>query len=65
MGGEKVNLNYYRNDSWVDNTFSKRGKWVLSLLLVVFSVGIIACGCGVLQNFGGDKSEAPEAISSV
>lgn len=65
MGGEKVNLNYYRNDSWVDNTFSKRGKWVLSLLLVVFSVGIIACGCGVLQNFGGDKSEAPETVASV
>ncbi len=64
MGGEKVNLNYYRNDSWVDNTFSKRGKWVLSLLLVVFSVGIIAGGCGVLQNFGADKSE-PEAVAPV
>ena len=58
-----MNLNYYRNDSWVDNTFSKRGKWVLSLLLAVFSVGIIAGGCGVLQNLGGDKSNTPEAVA--
>ena len=55
MGGNNVNTNYYRNDSWVDNTFSKRGKLVLTLLAVVFSVGIIAGGCGFLQNLGGNK----------
>lgn len=52
MGGEKVNINYYRNESWVDNTFSKRGKKVLALLTVILAVGIVAGGCGVLQNFG-------------
>lgn len=57
MGGNNVNTNYYRNDSWVDNTFSKRGKLVLTLLAVVFSVGIIAGGCGFLQNLGGNKQE--------
>lgn len=59
MGGNNVNTNYYRNESWVDNTFSKRGKCVLALLAVVFSVGIIAGGCGFLQNIGGAKEEAP------
>ena len=48
-----MNINYYRNESWVDNTFSKRGKCVLSLILAIFSVGIIAGGCGVLQNLSG------------
>lgn len=61
MGGNKVNTNYYRNENWVDNTFSKRGKWVLSLLAVVFAVGIIAGGCGVLQNMGGNDAAVPEA----
>lgn len=56
-----MNTNYYRNENWVDNTFSKRGKWVLSLLAVVFSVGIIAGGCGFLQNIGGGGAAAPEA----
>ncbi len=58
-----MNTNYYRDESWVDNTFSKRGKWVLTLLALVFSVGIVAGGCGVLQNFGGgaaqDSAPAP------
>lgn len=52
-----MNTNYYRNESWVDNTFSKRGKFVLTLLGVVLSVGIIAGGCGFLQNIGGNKAE--------
>lgn len=64
MGGNNVNTNYYRNESWVDNTFSKRGKCVLALLAVVFSVGIIAGGCGVLQNIGGSKEEAPAPVAS-
>lgn len=53
MGGNNVNIDYYRNDSWVDNTFSKKGKCILTLLAVVFFVGIIAGGCGFLQNIGG------------
>ena len=66
MGGEKVNINYYRNENWVDNTFSKRGKKVLALLAVIFSVGIVAGGCGVLQNFGIGGGEAtPEAVAPV
>ncbi len=60
MGGDKVNTNYYRNESWVDNTFSKRGKWVLSLLAVVFSVGIIAGGCSFLPNMGGGGDAVPQ-----
>lgn len=52
MGGDNVNTNYYRDESWVGNTFSKRGKWVLSLLVAVFSVGLIAGGCGMMQNIG-------------
>ncbi len=61
-----MNINYYRNESWVDNTFSKRGKKVLALLAVVFSVGIVAGGCGVLQNFGiGGEAPAPEAAAPV
>lgn len=60
-----MNINYYRNESWVDNTFSNRGKKVLALLTVVFTVGIVACGCGVLQNFGigGGESATPEATT--
>ena len=60
-----MNINYYRNENWVDNTFSKRGKKVLALLAVVFSVGIVAGGCGMLQNFGigGGESAAPEAVA--
>lgn len=57
MGGKNVNINYYRNESWVDNTFSKRGKWVLTLLGLVFSVGMIAGGCGFLQNMGGNAPQ--------
>lgn len=64
MGGNNVNTNYYRNESWVDNTFSKRGKFVLTLLAVVFSVGIVAGGCGVLQNIGGAKEEAPAPVAA-
>lgn len=52
-----MNIDYYRKESWLDSTFSKRGKCMLGLLAVVFSVGIIACGCGFLQNFGGAKEE--------
>lgn len=59
MGGKNVNINYYRNESWVDNTFSKRGKWVLTLLGLVFSVGMIAGGCGFLQNMGGNAPQEP------
>lgn len=67
MGGEKVNINYYRNENWVDNTFSKRGKKVLALLAMVFSVGIVAGGCGMLQNFGigGGDTAVPEAVAPV
>ena len=61
-----MNINYYRNENWVDNTFSKRGKWVLSLLAVIFSVGIIAGGCGVLQNIGGGAdTSTPETVAPV
>ncbi|MBD5401357.1 hypothetical protein HDR58_00955 [bacterium] len=52
-----MNTNYYRKESWVDNTFSKRGKCVLTLLAVIFSVGIIAGGCGFMQNLGGANQE--------
>lgn len=65
MGGNKVNINYYRNESWVDSTFSKRGKWVLTLLCLVFSVGIIAGGCGFLQNMGGGSPQEPAAPAPV
>lgn len=65
MGGEKVNTNYYRNENWVDNTFSKRGKWVLSLLAVVCSVGIVAGGCGVLQNMGEKAPEETQPAPAV
>ena len=63
MGGEKVNINYYRNENWVDNTFSKRGKKVLALLAVIFSVGFVAGGCGVLQNFGIGGGEATPEVA--
>lgn len=56
-----MNTNYYRNESWVDNTFSKRGKFILTLLAVVFSVGIIAGGCGFLQNIGNKNESTPVA----
>lgn len=59
MGGDNVKTNYYRNESWADSTFTKRGKWVLSLLAVVFSVGLIAGGCGFISNIGGNKTEEP------
>ena len=54
-----MKTNYYRNESWTDSTFTKRGKWVLSLLAVVFSVGLIAGGCGFISNIGGNKTEEP------
>lgn len=65
MGGNRVNTNYYRNESWVDNTFSKRGKGLLTLLAVVFSVGLIAGGCGFLQNLGGAKDEEVVPVANV
>ena len=69
MGGEKVNTKYYRKESWIDNTFSKRGKMVLSMMAVIFSVGIVAAGCGVLQNvgFGNNNQEVavPEPVAQV
>lgn len=52
-----MNTNYYREESWVGNTFTKKGKWVLSLLASVLVVGMIAGGCGVLQNIGGNKGQ--------
>jgi len=64
MGGDNVNIDYYRKESWVDNTFSKRGKMVLSLLGVILSVGIIAGGCGVLQNIG-NKGNNPAPAEEV
>ena len=70
MGGDNVNINYYRNENWVDNTFSKRGKWVMSLLATVLFVGLVAGGCGVLQNInlgGGNNAQeaAPEPVANV
>lgn len=59
MGGDNVKTNYYRNESWIDSTFSKRGKWVLSLLAVVFAVGVIAGGCSFIPNMGGNNAEEP------
>ena len=58
-----MNTNYYRNENWVERTFSKRGKWVLSLLSVVFSVGIVAGGCSFLPNLGGEQNTATEDIA--
>ncbi len=52
-----MNTNYSRNESWLDNTFSRRGKCVFALLAAVFTVGIIAGGCGFLQNIGGGAAE--------
>ncbi|MBR6301814.1 hypothetical protein IKR55_03660 [bacterium] len=60
MGGDNVNTNYYREESWVGSTFTKRGKWVLSLIASVLVVGMIAGGCGVLQNIGMNNQPAPE-----
>ena len=67
MGGDNVNTNYYREESWVSNTFTKRGKWVLSLLASVLVVGVIAGGCGVLQNIGlnNSKEEVPAEVVDV
>jgi hypothetical protein len=59
MGGDNVNTNYYREESWIGNTFTKRGKFVLSLLAAVVVVGMIAGGCGVLQNIGNKAPEEP------
>ena len=60
-----MNIDYYRKDSWLDSTFSKRGKCMLGLLAVVVSVGIIACGCGFLQGLGGDKEEDISSVAPV
>lgn len=60
-----MNINYYRKESWIDSTFSKRGKFVLSLFAVVFFVGIVAAGCGVLQNIGASKEETPAPVADV
>lgn len=59
-----MNTNYYRNENWIDSTFSKRGKCVLSLLAVVFFVGIIAGGCSFMPNIGGSQEAAPEQIAT-
>lgn len=59
-----MNTNYYRNENWVERTFSKRGKWVLSLLAVVFSVGIVAGGCSFLPNLGGNQEVASDNIEA-
>ena len=67
MGGDNVNTNYYREESWVGSTFTKRGKWVLSLLASVLVVGMIAGGCGVLQNIGlnNQQAEEPPAVVDI
>lgn len=58
-----MNTNYSRNESWIDNTFSRRGKCVIALLAAVFTVGIIAGGCGFLQNIGsGSEEQAPASV---
>ncbi len=59
-----MNTNYYRNESWIDSTFSKRGKCVLTLLVVVFFVGIVAGGCGFLQNIGGAKEDVSTPVAT-
>lgn len=50
-----MNIDYYRNDSWVDSTFSKRGKFVLGLFSAAIVVGLIAAGCGVVQNMNNEE----------
>jgi len=50
---------YYRNENWVDRTFSKRGRFVAALMIVACSVGIIAGGCSFMPNMA-PKSQAPE-----
>lgn len=62
MGGDNVNINYYRKESWIDNTFSKRGKLVLSLVMAVLTVGLIAGGCGVLKNMNSGNNTEEIAI---
>lgn len=58
IGGDSVKT-YYRNENWVERTFSKRGRFVAALLAVTCSVGIIAGGCSFIPNMA-PKSEAPE-----
>lgn len=55
-----MNTYYYRNEKWVDRTFSKRGRFVAALMIVACSVGIIAGGCSFIPNMA-PKSEVPEA----
>lgn len=57
-----MNTNYYRDENWVDNTFSKKGKLVLTLLATVLAVGVIAGGCGFLQNMGNKTEEAVQSV---
>ena len=54
-----MNTYYYRNEKWVDRTFSKRGRFVAALMIVACSVGIIAGGCSFIPNMG-QKTDVPE-----
>jgi hypothetical protein len=62
-----VNIDFYRNETWIDRTFSSKGKTVALLLAVLVSVGVIAAGCGALQNFGNkntpEDADVPQAVA--
>lgn len=55
-----MNTNYYRNENWVEKTFSKRGRLLIGLMIAACSVGIIAGGCSFVPNIGGLGKKAEE-----
>ena len=59
MGGDKVNIEYYKRDSWLDRTFSKKGKFVMSLMLVTLLTGLFVAGCGMM-NKGSQEPQVQE-----
>ena len=64
-----MNTNYYRKENWAEKTFSKRGRFVIALIAMVCTVGVIAGGCSFvpnLRNFGNkaEESEIPIAATA-
>ena len=64
-----MNTNYYRKENWAEKTFSKRGRFVIALIAMVCTVGVIAGGCSFvpnLPNFGkkAEESEIPIAATA-
>lgn len=54
-----MNTNYYKDENWAEKTFSKRGRVVISLMIVVCAVGMIACGCSFVPNLPNLGKKAP------